>query len=187
MIIAFLGKTVKEYRKKYPIFLSSIHLICPICEGSCHNHCWYKRKVREPELITIVILRVKCTKCGATHAVLPDFIYPKGIYSEPEREATITSCENEGKTQEMASQVQSVKTTQRWIARYRKIIKPVIAAFQSILARLGVYDITATGSQLEQLRELDHGIENALKPITSSCWFGKLNILLSWQNMRIWI
>lgn len=87
----------------------------------------------------------------------------------------------------MVSQVQSVKTTQRWIARYRKIIKPVIAALQSILARLGVYDITATGCQLEQLRELDHGIEKTLKPITSSCWFGKLNILLSWQNMGIWI
>jgi len=187
MIIAFLGKTVKEYRKNYPIFLSKIHLICPICEGSCHNHCWYKRKVREPELISIMILRVKCTKCGATHAVLPDFIYPKGIYSEPEREATITGCECEGRTQEMASQVQSVKTTQRWIARYRKIIKPVIAALQSILARLEVYDITVTGSQLEQLQELNRMVEKELKPITSSCWFGKLNILLCWQNMGLWI
>ena len=187
MIIAFLGKTVKEYRKEYPIFLSMIHLICPKCEGSCHNHCWYQRKVREPDLITITILRVKCTKCGATHAILPDFIYPKGIYSEPAREATITGCESEGRTQEMVSQVQSVKTTQRWIARYRRIIKPVIAAFQSILARLGVYDITTTGCQIEQLRELNRRVEKALKPIISSCWFGKLNTLLSWQNMGLWI
>jgi predicted transglutaminase-like cysteine proteinase len=187
MIIAFLGRTVKEYHQNYPVFLKLISLICPICEGNCHNHCWYKRKIQEPELVTIMILRVKCTNCGATHAVLPDFIYPKGRYIEPVREETITGCENERKTQESVSQAQSVKTTQRWIARYREVIRQVNAALQSILARLGVYDIRVTGGQMEQLQELNHRVEKALKPVTSSCQFGKSNILLSWQNMELWI
>jgi hypothetical protein len=184
MIIAFLGKTVKEYLTNYPIFLSDINPICPLCEGSCHNHCWYKRKIRDPDLATIMILRVKCTntKCGTTHAILPDFIYPKGRYSELIREATIIGCENENKTQERVSQVQSVKTTGRWIAKYRETIKQVVAALHSILARLGLYGIMISG-----LEQLIISIETVLKPLKSSCRFGKVNTLLSWENMELWI
>jgi hypothetical protein len=189
MIIAFLGKTVKEYLTNYPILLSVTIPICPICEGSCHNHCWYKRKIREPELATIMILRVKCANinCGATHAILPDFIYPKGRYSEQIREETIIGYENEGKTQEAVSQTQSVKTTRRWIIRYRDVIKRAIAALQSILARLRVYEFAVIGSGLEQLQQLSCRIEKEIHPLISSSRFGKANILLSWQNMELWI
>ena len=189
MIITFLGKTVKEYHSNYPLFLSMTIPICPICEGRCHSHCWYERKIRDPELATIMILRVKCTnaKCGATHAVLPDFIYPKGRYSEQIRETTINGCENEKKTQESISQVQSVKTTGRWNARYRRVVKQVIAALQSILARLEIYEILSTGSFSEQIQGLQRQIEQVLNPLQSSCRFGKTNILLTWQNMGLWI
>jgi hypothetical protein len=189
MIITFLGETVKEYLSNYPLFLSKIIPVCPICEGSCHSHCWYKRKIRAPELATIMIQRVKCAnvKCGATHAILPDFIYPKGRYSEQIREAAINGCENENKTQEAVSQVQSVKTTGRWIAKYRKIINQVIAALQSILARLRIYDIPCAGSFSEQIQELQSQIEQVLNPLQSSCCLGKTNILLTWQNMGLWI
>jgi hypothetical protein len=189
MIIAFLGKTVNEYRKNYPIFLSHFTPICPLCDQNCQSHCWYKRKIREPELAIIKILRVKCANknCGATHAILPDFIYPKGRYSEQMREATIIGYENEGKTQEAVSQVQSVKTTRRWIKRYRDVIKRAIAALQSILARLRVYEFAVIGSGLEQLQQLSCRIEKEINPLISSSRFGKVNVLFSWQNMELWI
>lgn len=189
MIIAFLGKTVNEYRENYPVFLSQFTPICPLCDKNCQNHSWYERRIREPDLVVIMILRVKCTNinCGATHAILPDFIYPKGRYSEQIREETIIGYENEGKTQEAVSQTQSVKTTRRWIIRYRDVIKRAIAALQSILARQGVYEFTAIGSGLEQLQQLCCRIEKAIHPLISSCRFGIANILFSWENMGLWI
>lgn len=136
-----------------------------------------------------MILRVKCTNtnCGATHAILPDFIHPKGRYSELIREATIIGYENENKTQETVSQAQSVKTTWRWMTKYREVINQIIGALQSILARLKIYVTNVRGPVLEQLQELQNLIEQALNPIKSSCRFGKANILFSWENMGLWI
>lgn len=187
MIIAFLGKTVNEYLKNYPIFLDKLQPICTICEGKCHYHCWYKRKIRrEPNPVIIKILRVKCTHCGATHAVLPDFIHPKGRYSEQIREETITGHES-GKTQEMVSGAQSVKTTGRWLKKHRETIKQIIAALNSILARLGKYKISGNKTPQKEFEQIITGIETILQPLRSSCRFGKVNILLTWQNIGIWI
>lgn len=186
MIIAFLGKTVNEYLKNYPVLLDQLTPICTICEGKCHYHCWYKRKIREPNPTVIKILRVKCTHCGATHAVLPDFIYPKGRYNEHIREVTITGCES-GKTQESVSSAQSVKTTGRWLKKYRETIKQVIAALHSILARLGKYRISTDNTPSKEFEQIIIWIEIILQPLRSSCRFGKANILLSWENMGLWI
>jgi len=185
MIISFLGQTVKDYHEKYPILLNLITPICPICHGKCHAHCWYDRKVRGPDPTVIKILRVKCTHCGSTHAVLPDFLHPKGRYSEPVREETIVSCEIKEKTGEAASETQSVQTTRRWIKRYRETIGTIVTALQSVLARLGVYE---TNSGLETLIHICAKIEMAIgRVINGSCIFGKVNILLSWEAMGLWI
>lgn len=188
MIITFLGKSVKEYRKKYLELLNQIIPMCPICHGKCHNHGWYNRKVRDPERIIIKILRVICVSCRQTHAILPDFIFPKGRYPETMREETIQECEISNRTQEKASQIQAVETTRRWIKRYRKTIKTIIAALRSVLARQSEYQTGATGGWTEQLKTLCGKIETKIgRIVTSSSLFGKVNILLSWENTRIWI
>jgi len=188
MIIAFLGKTVKSYRENYLILLEQINLICPICNGKCHSHCWYDRKIRSPEPIVIKILRIKCTNCKSTHAILPDILFPKGRYSELMREEVIVDCETGGKTQEEVSGNQSIKTTGRWIKRYRRTIETIIAALRSVLARLREYETMITGTGLEQLRQMCVGVERTLgREINSSGLFGKINILLSWGTTGVWI
>lgn len=188
MIIAFLGKTVKEYQEYYLTFLNQITPICPICNGKCHNHCWYVRKVRGPDHIIIKILRVKCIHCKRTHAILPDFIFPKGRYSQSVREETVVDCEMKEKTQEEASQIQTVETTRRWIKRYRETIETIVTALQSVLARLGVYKTAITDVGLETLKQIYAMVEKKLnQSLASSGIFGKANILLSWEAIRIWI
>lgn len=168
------------------MFLDKLIPICTICESKCHYHCWYKRKIWNPNPTIIKILRVKCTHCGATHAVLPDFIHPQGRYNEQIREETITGYES-GKTQETVSGAQSVKTTRRWLKEYRETIKQVIAALHSILARLGKYKIPTDNTLSKEHEQIITWIEIILQPLQSSCRFGKTNILLSWQNLGMWI
>lgn len=190
MIISFLGKTVKEYRENYLILLNQITPICTKCHEKCHSHCRYDRKVRGPDATVIKILRVKCVHCKCTHAILPDFLFPKGRYSETTREEAINDYETGGKTQEEVSGNQSVKTSRRWIKRYRETIAKIMAALRSVLARLGKYEsaVTAIGDGFKQLGQICVEIEKTMgREINSSGIFGKVNILLSWEAMGLWI
>ncbi len=56
---------------------------CPCCssKGNCIIHGYYHRSIVDfqddkPTTALLRVLRVKCTSCGHTHAVLPDFIVP---------------------------------------------------------------------------------------------------------------
>lgn len=61
---------------------------CPYCHrrGDCRVHCYYDRFVidfvgGEPVYHPLRILRVICTCCGHTHAIIPAPIIPYGTYS----------------------------------------------------------------------------------------------------------
>lgn len=61
---------------------------CPFCKsvGSCENHAYYRRYLLEYlngeiSVCSLKILRVRCTSCGHTHAILPDPIIPYAGYS----------------------------------------------------------------------------------------------------------
>ncbi len=56
---------------------------CPVCKssGKLHIHCYYKRYLIDfvggkPVRHEVTVLRCICDSCGATHAILPDFIIP---------------------------------------------------------------------------------------------------------------
>lgn len=59
---------------------------CPSCSssGNCHIHAYYARRITDfihgKVRQELVILRVICSSCGHTHAVLPDFIIPYSGY-----------------------------------------------------------------------------------------------------------
>lgn len=45
--------------------------------GQLIKHAYYDRHIKMPEgVITLTILRVKCTCCGKTHAIFPESIVP---------------------------------------------------------------------------------------------------------------
>lgn len=61
--------------------------VCPVCgsKGNCQIHAYYGRhlvdfvhgrRIRHD----VSILRLVCTGCGSTHAVIPDFIIPYSSY-----------------------------------------------------------------------------------------------------------
>lgn len=51
---------------------------CPNChKKSCIKHSYYTRTIKiGPIIMDIRILRIKCTECGKTHAIIPMFIVP---------------------------------------------------------------------------------------------------------------
>lgn len=61
---------------------------CPCCHahGTCRSHAYYSRYLiglvnGKPVCRRVKILRVFCTSCRHTHAILPDFIIPFRQYS----------------------------------------------------------------------------------------------------------
>lgn len=61
---------------------------CPSCgsSGNCRIHAYYGRRLTDlvhntPTASSITVLRLVCSSCGHTHAVLPDLIIPYLSYS----------------------------------------------------------------------------------------------------------
>ena len=79
----YIKKSSKElfqsYMDKYRPELDT----CPYCgaRGRCRIHGYYKRRIGEFRDGTVIwekvsVMRVRCTGCGHTHAILPDIIIP---------------------------------------------------------------------------------------------------------------
>ena len=69
----------QSYMDKYRPELDT----CPYCgaRGHCRIHGYYKRRIGEFRDGTVIwekvnVMRVRCTGCGHTHAILPDVIIP---------------------------------------------------------------------------------------------------------------
>ena len=68
---------IKDYNN-FVVNLEIKNVICPNC-GTCdiERHGYYKRYVIiSGNKYYIRVLRVRCKRCGHTHAVLPNFIIP---------------------------------------------------------------------------------------------------------------
>ncbi|MFQ9893531.1 MAG: DUF6431 domain-containing protein [Emergencia sp.] len=87
MILCFVpdSNTIHHFNQnKYDSFLRSIpfhQLPCSHCahRGCLHRHAYYTRRLYIAEIDSFVIirvLRVRCTRCGTTHALLPHFVIP---------------------------------------------------------------------------------------------------------------
>lgn len=194
MIIAFLGKSIKVYRQKLLVFLERTELHCPYCTKPTHWHCWYKRRVKGEDS-PIRILRVKCTGCAKTHAVIPDFLSPCKHYPLTVQESVIEQVMERGVAVEHveipAADGQkplwpSIDTMRRWIRRYRKQKRRCMGAIAAFLERHG----QSTGFWRPSFRALHVLIALAEKmvrhPIAGSCLFGKANILLTVSQPRLW-
>ena len=60
---------------------------CPICQstGNCILHAYYSRSIADfinghPHSDSLCVMRVKCSSCNHTHAILPDIIIPYRRY-----------------------------------------------------------------------------------------------------------
>lgn len=70
-----------QSQKDYESFLDSVLLCTLSCScghsGCLKRHGYYKRSIMtEHDLVVICVLRVVCTECGKTHALMPSCIVP---------------------------------------------------------------------------------------------------------------
>lgn len=62
---------------------------CPSCAGPTQRWHGYRRHLRDDRDRLIWIPRVRCTRCGATRALLPSFVLPGGPFIDPEADAAL--------------------------------------------------------------------------------------------------
>ncbi|AUS95457.1 DUF6431 domain-containing protein [Clostridium thermosuccinogenes] len=135
MIIAYLGRNVKEYRRNCLKFLERLELICPKCGGKKTFHDRYARHVHMGEEIEwINIFRVICSKCGKTHAIIPDFIRPYKHYSACDSELVLRDQED-GIPLEEIETAASISTLRRWVEEFRQRGRQAAGALRAILYR----------------------------------------------------
>lgn len=196
MIIAFLGDSIKDYRESFLTLLENLELRCPYCLSPTHWHCWYNRFVKG-EVLPIRVLRVKCCGCARTHAVLPDFLSPYKHYPQTVHEKVIKQVTQDGVGVEHVKMPipngetktiwPSIDTMRLWVRRHRKRERLYIGAIAGFLERhrvpVGVWKQGfACFSHLIHLAE-----QLVQQAIRSSCLLGKMNILLTISQPRLWI
>ena len=81
MIIVFNEKINTISQEIYDRIINSIHLYSVTCtcghSGCLTRHAYYSRSIRfRSVLVTLKLLRVKCSRCGRTHAILLSCIIP---------------------------------------------------------------------------------------------------------------
>ena len=89
----------QEYYDSIVNSLQFHQLTCSCGRSGCLTiHAYYKRKVRPPDgsVSHLKILRVKCSECGTTHAVLPASIIPYSQISISVHLTIVQACENSG-------------------------------------------------------------------------------------------
>ncbi|OPY57080.1 MAG: hypothetical protein A4E55_01844 [Pelotomaculum sp. PtaU1.Bin035] len=180
MIIAYLGRNVKDYRENILRYLEDLALTCPKCGSRTVFHATYERHVHIDEIVEwLTIQRVICIKCSGTHAVIPDFIRPYKHYSTGDSEMSLRDVDD-GIPVERVETTASISTLRRWIAEFREKSRQAAGALRALLFRL--YAGTVNESQLFGLK-IFGVLEKILKKLprirSSSFVIGNTNIWLT--------
>lgn len=161
-IILYLGRNVKEYRRKSDGIITQLISVgkirCELCLEPMSRHSSYKRGIKETgEKIRIVV--VWCSKCKEWHALLPDFLLSYKHYSGNEIEAVII--DSESVPVDQIDTAASEATVRRWIKQIGEKIKQAIGILKYLFRRAGqaVSEVTINTeqgcySELEQILEM---------------------------------
>ncbi|MCX7748375.1 MAG: DUF6431 domain-containing protein [Clostridia bacterium] len=188
MIIAYLGRNVKDYRKNSLRYLEKLKFICPVCGSNTVFHDCYDRHIHIDEKIEwIVIQRVICVGCDKTHAVLPDFIRPYKHYCAAGIELTIRDIED-GVPMEQADTAASISTVKRWVGEFKNRSCQAVGALRALLHNVfdkTINEIKLTGFRIFNALEY---ILDTLPTIESNCLaIGDANIWLTHRMAGIYI
>lgn len=188
MIIAYLGRNVKDYRKNFLRYMAKLKFLCPVCGSNTGFHDSYDRHVHVDEKIEwIVIQRVICTGCGKTHAVLPDFIKPYKHYSAADIEFTLRDIEN-GAATEQANTAASTSTVKRWVREFRDRGFQAVGALRALLHN--IFDETINEIKLTGLKifgALEHILDAFPTILSNSLAIGDANIWLTHHMAGIYV
>lgn len=115
----------------------------------------------------INIFRVICSRCGKTHAIIPDFIRPYKHYSACDTEMVLRD-EEDGIPLEEIETAASISTLRRWVKEFRHRGRQAVGALRSILykhyGRL-INELEAAGTKIfrmiERLLEMFPEVESS--------------------------
>lgn len=188
MIIAYLGRNVKDYRKNFLRYLERIEFLCPVCGSNTVFHDCYDRHVHIDDKIEwIVIQRVICVDCGKTHAILPDFIRPYKHYSAADIEFILRDVED-GTTYEQVEATASISTVKRWVKEFRQRGFQAIGALRALLNNnfdKTINEIRLTG--LKIFGTLEYILDNFPKIESNSLSIGDANIWLTHHMAGVYV
>jgi hypothetical protein len=143
--IAFLGATVSEYKRVALDELYKLEFYCPKHGRQLALHGQYTRSIKETGE-EVQIYRLICHNCGATHAVLPDFLLPKKRYSSNKIEEALSGAETSD--DDMSISKASVATKHRWA-------RTMAAKLAGITSGLCWLTLDRTGTTLSAIRLAD--------------------------------
>jgi hypothetical protein len=188
MIIAYLGRNVKDYRENFLRYLEKLEFLCPVCGGNTVLHDCYDRHVHIDEKIEwIVIQRVICVGCGKTHAVLPDFIRPYKHYSAADIEFALRDIED-GTTCEQVETAASISTVKRWSREFGQLGSQAAGALRALLHNIfdkTINEIKFTG--LKILKTLEYILDNFPEIESNGLAIGDTNIWITHHMAGVFV
>lgn len=188
VIIAYLGRNVKDYRENFLRYMEKLEFKCPVCGNSMVFHDCYDRHVHIDEKIEwIVIQRVICVGCGKTHAILPDFIRPYKHYAAADVEFVLRDVED-GATYEQVDATASISTVKRWVKDFGQRGRYAIGALRALLNNIfdkTINEIRLTG--LKIFETLEYILDNFPKIESNSLSIGDVNIWLTHYMVGIYV
>jgi len=140
-IILFLGRNIKEYKRKSKELINQAinqgSILCELCLAPMTRHSTYTRKIKETGQ-RIPITMVWCRKCKKWHALLPDFLLPNKHYSGNEIESVFLDSTTKPTVQaKLIATKASECTIRRWIRQISERIKQAVAKLKYLFGRDG--------------------------------------------------
>lgn len=109
---------------------------CPACKVPMWLDGCYRRKVRQAGVVhELAVHRVRCPRCRAGHAVLPDFVVARRLDSAPAIGAALAVCA--GMPGAVLPAGVPARTIRSWRARFTAIAVPLAAGFSALAAERG--------------------------------------------------
>ena len=187
MIVAYLGRSVNEYLHKFLRKINITLLFCPLCQDhTLVMHGSYQRKLRYGEDSDwFPIVRAFCTRCGKTHAILPDFIAPyRHIAAQHIAEATADIIEGKA-TAETAEGPQDASTTRRWVQRFEQDFNHISGMLQSILIQ--TVNLYLPLNKLPTIWQEFCFILKSFPGTVHTSYIGQANLWLLISQTQIWV
>ena len=113
---------------------------CPACKAAMWFDGCYRRKVRQAGVVhELVVHRVRCPRCRAGHAVLPDFVVARRLDSADVIGAALAAAAGLPVAGRGAALVAAVpaRTIRSWRARFTLISMPLAIGFSALAAGRG--------------------------------------------------
>lgn len=113
---------------------------CPACKVAMWFDGRYRRKVRQAGIVhDLVVHRVRCPRCRAGHAVLPDFVVARRLDSADVIGAAVAATAGAPGAARAAALLAAVpaRTVRSWRARFTVISMPLAIGFSALAAERG--------------------------------------------------